>query len=244
MMHETERSQTARAAAELALVRVVHHYGSRPEFVVLGGLVPALLCSGADVRHAGTTDIDVQVNLEIAAGAVNAGLLERALIAAGFKPDCDRVWRWATTVGLHRAEVKFELLADLEDQQSGATVHFEGAEHLGAANLRGTGSAVHDIEIRTISAVDEDVRRSVDVQVTGVAGFLLAKVAAAQSRRKTKDWYDIAFVLLHNDEGGPAAATAAVIERLPGRLPGMASGLRDLAANFANRGCAGARRLR
>lgn len=44
------RSATARAAAELALVRVVHHYGGRPEFVLLGGLVPALLCAGPPRR--------------------------------------------------------------------------------------------------------------------------------------------------------------------------------------------------
>lgn len=40
---DPERSRAGRAAAELALVRVVHHYGTKPEFVVLGGLVPELL---------------------------------------------------------------------------------------------------------------------------------------------------------------------------------------------------------
>jgi len=40
---DAERSRAARAASERALVRVVHHYGARPEFVVLGGLVPELL---------------------------------------------------------------------------------------------------------------------------------------------------------------------------------------------------------
>lgn len=45
---EPPRTQAARAAAELALVRVVHHYGGKPEFVLLGGLVPALLCAGSD----------------------------------------------------------------------------------------------------------------------------------------------------------------------------------------------------
>src|ERR1700761_6047152 len=66
------RSLAARAAAELALVRIANYYGGRPEFVLLGGLVPALLCARSGVRHAGTTDVDVQVDLEIAAGAVNA----------------------------------------------------------------------------------------------------------------------------------------------------------------------------
>lgn len=54
MPDEVPRSRQARAAAEQALVRIVHNYGSRPEFVVLGGLVPELLCSGSTFRHAGT----------------------------------------------------------------------------------------------------------------------------------------------------------------------------------------------
>ena len=70
MPDETERSRAARRAAERALVRVVHHYGGRPEFVVLGGLVPELLCAGSSFQHAGTTDVDVQVDLEIACGSV------------------------------------------------------------------------------------------------------------------------------------------------------------------------------
>lgn len=81
------RTRVARAAAESALVRVVHHYGSTPNFVLIGGLIPELLCSGSPRTHAGTTDIDVQVNLEIAAGAVNTKRLESALRNTEFVPD-------------------------------------------------------------------------------------------------------------------------------------------------------------
>lgn len=66
------RSRAARDAAEKALMRVVHHYGGTPEFVVLGGLVPEMLCTCSEFRHVGTIDVDVQVGLEIACGAVNA----------------------------------------------------------------------------------------------------------------------------------------------------------------------------
>lgn len=79
MSEEDSRTRQARLAAEQGLVRVAHHYGATPEFVVLGGLVPELLCSRSDRQHAGTTDIDVQVNLEIDCGAVNTARLERAL---------------------------------------------------------------------------------------------------------------------------------------------------------------------
>ena len=62
------RSRAAREAAEGALVRVVHHYGERPEFVVLGGLVPELLCAGSEFPHAGTIDTDVKSTLRSPAG--------------------------------------------------------------------------------------------------------------------------------------------------------------------------------
>lgn len=55
MEDEVPRSRQARLAAAQALVRVVHHYGEKPEFVVLGGLVPDLLCAESGLQHAGTT---------------------------------------------------------------------------------------------------------------------------------------------------------------------------------------------
>lgn len=141
MIDEPRRSQDARAAAETALVRVVHHYGSRPEFVVLGGLVPQLLCASSAFRHAGTTDVDVQVNLEIACGSVNTRRLEQALRNAEFQPDADRSWRWTADGVNQRIVIKFELLADLDDQPSPATLEFSECDNLGAANLGGTGFA-------------------------------------------------------------------------------------------------------
>ena len=77
--------------------------------MVLAGLVPDLLCSTSEFRHAGTTDIDVQVDLEIACGAVNTARLEQALLNAEFVPTSARVWRWvAEDPSLGKATVKFE----------------------------------------------------------------------------------------------------------------------------------------
>ena len=235
MADEIPRSRQARAAAEEALVRVVHHYGSKPEFVVLGGLVPELLCSASPHQHAGTTDIDVQVNLEIECGAVNTERLERALRNAEFEPDSERVWRWRAMSEEVRAVVKFELLADRDDQPAGANFVFDNCEQLGAANLRGTKYAVEDIEVRTLTARIGGDRLSAKINVTGVAGFLLAKCAAAHSRRKPKDWYDIAFVLLHNNLGGPTDAANAVIDKFGGNIEALDTALKELAANFADK---------
>lgn len=228
---ELPRSHAARAAAELALVRVVHHYGGRPEFVLLGGLVPALLCSGSTALHAGTTDVDVQVDIEITGGATNAARLEQALRNAEFEPDTNNIWRWKATTG-SGAVVKFELLADLDDQPAEAIIKFDGCEQLGAVNLRGTGYAAQDIEVRTITAIDQGVRREAEINVAGLAGFLIAKAAAARSRRKSKDWYDIAYVLLHNDSGDARDAAARVRQVFGPKIGSLASILKDLRANF------------
>lgn len=89
-MSDQERSRAARQLAERALVRLVREYGEVPEFVLLGGLVPGLLCSGATHRHIGTTDVDVQVDLEIQGGTVNGARLEAARTAVGFHPDTQK----------------------------------------------------------------------------------------------------------------------------------------------------------
>ena len=189
------RSRAAREAAEKALVRIVHHYGEKPEFVVLGGLVPELLCAGSEFQHAGTTDVDVQIDLEIACGAVNAARLEHALHNAEFVPEDGRTWRWVADGATAATVVKFELLADLRDEPAEAMITFDECKNLGAVNLRGTGFASRDIEVHDLSARIGGVTHHTKVNVAGLAGFLLAKVAAAYSRRKAKDWYDIAFVL-------------------------------------------------
>lgn len=233
-MVDDARSRVARAASERALVRVVHHYGQKPDFVVLGGLVPDLLCSGSAWRHAGTTDVDVQVNLEVAAGAVNTARLEDALRNAEFVPDDARVWRWTADDLGARTVVKFELLVDLDDQPAQAVISFDECDDLGAVNLRGSGFAARDIEIRQLTAKVGGDLVTVDVNVTGLAGFLLAKTAAARSRRKPKDWYDIAFVLLHNDAGGVIGAAQAIRDKFEADLGGpVLTSLDDLRANFS-----------
>jgi hypothetical protein len=234
MADEPVRSRAARQAAEQALIRVVHHYGARPEFVVLGGLVPELLCSSSAFTYAGTTDVDVQVNLEIAAGSVNAARLEHALRNAEFEPDNERIWRWRADGTEAVAEIKFELLADLDEERSGVTIVFDGCDALGAANLRGTGFAVRDVEVHRLRARVGGVIQEAEINVTGLAGFLLAKAAAAHSRRKPKDWYDIAYVLLHNDAGGPRKAAERVKVRFTADLAGIRTSLDDLRDNFAD----------
>lgn len=101
-------------------------------------------------------------------------------------------------------------------------------------NLRGTSFAASDFEMHRIRAEVDGVIETAEVNVASLAGFMLAKAAAALSRRSSKDWYDIAFVLLHNDGGGPAAAAELVTDRFGDRMDAVDTALRDLRANFAD----------
>jgi len=233
-MSDPVRSRQARELAEAALVRLVHAYGDVPEFVLLGGLVPDLLCSEAAHQHVGTTDVDVQVDLEIQGGAVNGGRLERALTETNFTADSAKIWRWRDRSAPHLV-VKIEFLADLDDAPNETTVVFDGCKALGAVNLRGTGFAARDWELRTITADIGEGPTSVQIRVATLPGYLLAKVHAAYGRGLQKDWYDIAYVLLHNDDGGPAAAARRVVQQFGDDLVGQtATALGELSANFVD----------
>ena len=127
--YEAPRPAPPRAAAERASPGSSTTTLPTP-FVALGGPVPALLCSGSDYVDAGATVVDVQVNLEIAAGAVNGARLEQALRNADFEPETGRGWRWTVVGGSPRTVVKFESLADLADQPAEALIRFDGADRL------------------------------------------------------------------------------------------------------------------
>lgn len=162
----------------------------------------------------------------------------RPLRNAEFEPDAQRVWRWRADDGA--SVIKFELLADLDDQPAGVTVMFEGCDDLGAANLRGTGFAVRDVEVRELRTRVGGAEQVAEINVTGLAGSLLAKCAAAYSRRKPKDWYDIAYVLLHNDAGGADTAARAVVTRFGPELGSMRTALDDLSDNSTDTTAQGA----
>ncbi len=233
-MSDPIRSRQARELAERALVRLAHAYGDVPEFVLLGGLVPDLLCSSAAYTHVGTTDVDLQVDLEIQGGSVNASRLEHALQQAGFAPDTARVWRWKDET-VPASVVKVEFLADLKDVANHQAVSFDDCENLGAINLRGTGFASQDWELRSVAAAIDGHATTIHLRVATLPAYLLAKIHAAHGRGLPKDWYDIAYVLLHNDDGGPEAAARRVRERFGDSLGGSTStALGELAANFAD----------
>ncbi len=212
-MTEEERSPEARARAESALVRLLHEIGDEAPFlVVLGGLVPAVLARdtrGVIPEHLGTTDVDVLLVSHIDPDA-DLGVVERALEALQFEPDpAQDGWRWQGSID--STPVRIEFLCDLSQYREGESVRPNGSRHLGAANLRGTGYVAHDFQWEEITGeLANGTEAQVSVRFAGLQGYLLSKCVALRSRAATKDYYDLAYVLLHNRAGGPEDAAQAL----------------------------------
>lgn len=233
---DLERSDSTRERAERALVWLLHELGENaPEIVLLGGLVPGILTSGQVPpvpRHLGTTDVDVLLitHLEMAEDPRGAEV-EKALTAIGFSPEAEG-WRWRGPV--EDVIVRIEFLCDVNERETGALVPIQGCSTLAALNLRGTRYVGMDFEEHEISGLDADGNPvSVKVRVAGLAGYLLAKACALRNRALTKDYYDFAYVLIHNRAGGPAEAARLIKEgSLARELPSLRSVLVEVRARY------------
>lgn len=229
-MSDDERSAEARAVAERALTQLLSGGAPTSELlIVLGGLVPPTLTSGLPgvPAHLGTTDVDVLLVTQLTAGR-DLGPIEDALVAMEFSPEGDG-WRWRGRV--EGRLVKIEFLCDLDDQPAEAIVTPAGCNRLRAVNLRGTGNVERDHREITLDGPDGPVR----VRIAALAGYLLSKAAAARTRGADKDYYDLAYVLLHNHAGGPAAAAAVVnASKLQPALAGMSTTFIEVRERFRN----------
>jgi hypothetical protein len=228
------RSHAARALAERALARLAAQLGSQADhLVVIGGLVPAHLTAGAESRHLGTTDVDVVLPLALAYDrddeGQDFGWLEAALTRAEFAAETRGTggggWRWWTTVD--SAAVKVEFLCDVGTDPRNAPVPLPGCAQLSAMNLDGPRAALVDTVAHDVS---DDSGRRVPLRRAGLAGYVLAKAAAAARRAQARDYYDFAYVLLHNDRGDPTQVAAAITD---GPLAGLLDAYRpDLLATL------------
>lgn len=77
------------------------------------------------------------------------------------------------------------------------------------------------------------------VRFAALAGYLLAKVHALRNRRFEKDMYDFAYVLIHNDVGGPGPAADEVMAKFGDDLPSLHSMFREVGASFSSPADAG-----
>ena len=204
---------------------------------MLGGLVPpTLACAGSPETpaHLGTTDVDILLVTHLTASH-DLGAIEAGLEAMAFTPQTEG-WRWSGLIDDHI--VKIEFLCDLEDQPAEAVIRPVGCSKLRAVNLRGTGYVERDCREYILNVPEGNPH----VQIAGLAGYLLSKSAAARTRGADKDYYDLAYVLLHNSAGGPVEAADIVkAGPLADAVPGLSSTFVEIRERFRSDRAHGAR---
>lgn len=193
--------------------------GHDQDFSVIGGLNADLLTDPADPPHQGTIDVDVliEVGLVYDRPDLDFRWLEAGLTTAGFEPDhSGRAWVWWLGVGGVR--VRLDLLCDVADNV-GQEIALPGATSVAAQNVAGPAPALHDVVVREISLDPATGTRggggTVAVRFAGLGGYLLAKAAAAHHRGEPRDFYDLAYVLLHASAGSPEAVARAAADAVP-----------------------------
>ena len=192
--------------------------------ILIGGLVPGLLVldpgPGRPV-HIGTTDIDFCLSVALVEGdTAEYERIEAALKKAGYKAtESTFCWKHTQRLGL---KVEFFCPAG-ENRPSGTLFRPKAADDPTVKHNMGSHLSAIALDAgEAISADAQTIERDVTLpdgagvvrqkfRVSGIVGFLIAKVGALLGRDKPKDAYDIVW-LLETWDGGPEGAAAAVRE--------------------------------
>ncbi|MET0106060.1 MAG: antitoxin [Sedimenticola sp.] len=191
-------------ACERTLLTLLGAFGGlKTTLRLVGGLVPRYLTPEAppDVpAHAGTSDVDVVLNLQIIAEGEGYATLADQLKARGFerlKVAEEKVssWQWKRQVGEHMSVVT-EFLHDAGDNQPGRVMSIDG-ERVSALSVKYAGIAHEWYEEREISAelLDDKGISTDTIRFADVPAFVILKALALADRHENKDAADLIHVL-------------------------------------------------
>ena len=214
--------------------------------ILIGGLVPGLLVLDPDPfrpAHVGTTDLDFCLSVALIEGdTAEYERIEAALKNAGYVATAES-FRWKRTTGLG---LTVEFFCPASKDRPAGELFRPKATTLPTTkhNMGSTLSAIALEAGDAISADVETIERDVTLpdgggvirqafRVTGIVGFLVAKVSALVHRNKPKDAYDIVW-LLEAWPGGPAAAASAARASVAFGRDDVQSALGRLALEFSD----------
>lgn len=190
-----------------------------------GGLVPRYLIpqqpddEQVPPPHAGTTDVDLILDLEVLASVDAYRRLEQNLGALGFARGTNRAeqaqhFSWRKPVG-GGVTVVVDLLCDADPSEGGHVAPLPGERRLFALKIPGAHLVARDhitVEI-TAALLDQRGIATEVVRVANVVPFVVLKALAYDDRFEEKDAYDLVYCLMHYGDG-PADVAAQFADRL------------------------------
>ena len=211
---------------ERVLVTLLRGLGPLKRCVFLiGGLTPRYLVKGRPPEvpaHAGTSDIDVVVDMAILADTEAYATLEKNLKGMKFEraenENGNKVsWRWKVRTG-HGTTIVLEFLAYDAEKAGGRVTELKTAGNVSAMNIPHADIVfeLHDQQSVTAQLLDEGGEVTETISHANRVSFTCLKALAFDDRGERKDAHDLVYCLEHG-EGGIDAAVAEFAAAAEGR---------------------------
>jgi hypothetical protein len=241
--HE-EHDPTITADCESVLVTLLSRLGPWKDSVYLvGGLAPRYLVEARPPEvpaHAGTSDVDVVVDMALLADTDAYATLEENLTKIGFtrvtKPDGKRVnWRWQILTD-NGNTIVLEFLSWDPNRKVAAAQELPTPGNITAINIPHADIVFDMHDVREISAplLGGDGNATVTVRYANLVSFLCLKALALDHRSERKDAHDLVYCIEFNEDGVEGA-----ISKFQTALQGphkdvVAEAIRIVRAKFAD----------
>lgn len=199
---------------ERTLVTLIRGLGPWKAGVYLaGGLVPRFLIPRQTgiphlpPPHAGTTDVDLVLDLEVLTTIDAYSRLEQNLKALGFERGTNdeghaQHFSWRKPVG-DGITIVVDLLCDADIAEGGHVTTLPGERRLSALKIPGAHLVVDDfVEVElTADLLDERGVATERIRVANIVPFVTLKALAYEDRLEEKDAYDLVYCLMHHPDG-------------------------------------------
>ncbi|RKP46146.1 hypothetical protein [Pararobbsia silviterrae] len=231
------------AACESTLLTLLCALGSLKDTLrLVGGLVPRYLTPEMppDVpAHAGTSDVDVVLNIALIASGDGYTVLAEQLTARGFERHITRTgarssWQWRRKVS-DTTHVLVEFLRDAGDATPGKLVNVDG-EGISALPVKFAGVVHEWYREREITGRLLDGRGIATeiVRFADVPAFVILKALALDDRMENKDAGDLIHVLRYAGTLDEVAEQFAQRERSNAHRAAIDAGLAALRRRFGD----------